>query len=240
MSDVLKLLAAPFRPDQVDWRVGATTGEKDGVKTKGMALAYIDARAVMERLDSATGGMWQVDYIPMPNHTCCCRIGIKIGDEWMWRTNGAINYPDSDKGDAKEMAAKGSYSDAFKRAAVLWGIGRYLYDVKSPWVAITPFGKSYVIAESAYAQLNKLLMQGQDAPAQTATPPAAQKMTTAQWAADAIKAIEAFDTKRGLDAWLQRNEPKLTKLAETDKAASADLWGVVDKMADKLNTLVAG
>jgi hypothetical protein len=31
-------------------------------------------------------------------------------------------------------ADKGGISDAFKRAAVKWGIGRYLYDLKSPWV----------------------------------------------------------------------------------------------------------
>ena len=43
MTDILKRLAAPFRPDQIDWRIGATNKDK----TKGMALAYVDSRAVM-------------------------------------------------------------------------------------------------------------------------------------------------------------------------------------------------
>jgi hypothetical protein len=48
--------------------------------------------------------------------------------EWVWKANGA--------GNSDVEAEKGACSDAFKRAAVLWGIGRYLYDLDSPWVAL--------------------------------------------------------------------------------------------------------
>ena len=41
MSDILAKLAAPFPPERISWRVGPTNKEK----TKGIALAYIDARA---------------------------------------------------------------------------------------------------------------------------------------------------------------------------------------------------
>src|SRR6478609_11878627 len=115
----LDKLKAPFPADKISWRVGSTNADK----TKGMALAYIDARDVMERLDEVCGMLWQCEYVPMPNGTCCCRIGIKVGEEWIWRSNGALNLTDSDKSDQKEMAEKGSYSDSFKRAAVLWGVG---------------------------------------------------------------------------------------------------------------------
>ena len=47
-------------------------------------------------------------------------------DEWVWKSNGA--------GQSDIEAEKGQFSDAFKRAAVLWGIGRYLYALPSPWV----------------------------------------------------------------------------------------------------------
>src|ERR1041385_2356535 len=115
-------LRKPFPPDRISWRVGSMTQDKK----KGMALAYIDARDVMGRLDEVCGHEWQCEYIPMPNGSCCCRIGLRIGGEWIWRSNGALNISDRDTVDAKEMAEKGSYSDAFKRAAVLWGIGQYL------------------------------------------------------------------------------------------------------------------
>ena len=84
-------------------------------------LAYIDARDVQNRLDEVFGAFWQAEYVPMSNGTYCCRIGLFIEGQWIWRSNGAIVTQDRDDADAKEMAEKGGYSDAFKRAAVLWG-----------------------------------------------------------------------------------------------------------------------
>ena len=68
----------------------------------------------------------------------CCRIGIKIDNEWVWRSNGA--------GETQVEGEKGKFSDAFKRAAVLWGVGRYLYYLDNTWVKIKPQGRSYVLA----------------------------------------------------------------------------------------------
>lgn len=114
-------IAAPFHPDAISWRAQSLTRDK----TKAMALAYIDARDVMRRLDEACGPAgWQCDY-PHANGKTICRIGIKVDDEWIWKANGA--------GDTDIEAEKGAISDAFKRAAVMWGVGRYLYDMKSPW-----------------------------------------------------------------------------------------------------------
>ena len=67
----------------------------------------------------------------------------------MWKENGA--------GDTDFEADKGALSDAFKRAAVLWGIGQYLYDLDSPWVAIEPAGRSFKIAKHEYTRLHKLV-----------------------------------------------------------------------------------
>ena len=117
-------LKKPFPPDCISWRVGSTTKDK----SKGMALAYIDARDVMQRLDDVCGPEnWQCDY-PHAAQKTVCRIGIRVRDEWVWKANGA--------GDSDIEAEKGALSDAFKRAAVLWGIGQYLYDLESPWVAL--------------------------------------------------------------------------------------------------------
>lgn len=151
----LRRLAEPFPVDAVSWRVGTTTQAKD----KGMALAYIDARDVMERLDHVCGPDWQDKYQAMPDGSYCCSIGIKIDGEWRWRSDGALMLTESDKIDAKEMAQKGSYSDAFKRAAVKWGIGRYLYNLDSPWVKIEARGKSFVIADEGKATLRNVLIR---------------------------------------------------------------------------------
>jgi hypothetical protein len=110
----LKALAAEFPKEAISWRAQTVSNGA------ALALAYIDARDVMERLDAVCGaGGWQARY-PHANGKTCCEIGIKINDEWIWKANGA--------GDSDVEAEKGAFSDAFKRAAVMWGIGRYLYD----------------------------------------------------------------------------------------------------------------
>lgn len=145
MSDELKQLAAPFPPERISWRVGSTTADK----TRGMALAYIDARDVQDRLDEVCGVLWQVRTPWCVNGRIACEIGIKMGDDWIWRGDGA--------GETDVEADKGAFSDAFKRAAVRWGIGRYLYDIESPWVTLKPAGKSWAIADNEYERLRKLL-----------------------------------------------------------------------------------
>ena len=144
MTDLLKALSAPFDPARVSWRVGATTQAKD----KGMALAYVDSRDVQDRFDQVCGMNWQCRY----SHTAAktvCDIGVLFGDTWIWRADGA--------GDTDVEQEKGALSDAFKRAAVKFGVGRYLYDIESPWVAIVKKGNSYVIAEHELVKLQKLL-----------------------------------------------------------------------------------
>jgi hypothetical protein len=138
-------LRAPFPPERISWRVGSTTGDKK----KGMALAYIDARDVMQRLDQVCGPAgWQNSY-PHANGKTVCRIEINVDGQWIGKEDGA--------GDSDVEAEKGALSDAFKRAAVRWGIGQYLYDVDSPWVEIEPMGRSFKIAESAKHALMKAL-----------------------------------------------------------------------------------
>lgn len=123
MQEIEMKLKRPFEARQISWRVGATNGDK----TKGIALAYIDARDVMQRLDDVMGLNWQCRYSHAQNKTIC-DLGLKLDGEWIWRAGGA--------GDTDIEAEKGAISDAFKRAAVLFGIGRYLYSLPNKWVAL--------------------------------------------------------------------------------------------------------
>ena len=117
-------LKKPFPPERISWRVGSMTGDKK----KGMALAYIDARDVMQRLDEVCGPEnWECRY-PHAAAKTVCEISIFIKDKWVTKADGA--------GDSDVEAEKGALSDAFKRAAVKWGIGQYLYDLESPWVEL--------------------------------------------------------------------------------------------------------
>lgn len=132
---LLRQLKTPFDPKFLKWRVGATNKEK----TKGIALAYVDSREVMKRLDDVCGiANWQDRYIEVKDGFIC-EIDIRIDGDWITRSNTA--------GNTKVEPIKGGASDSFKRAASVWGVGRYLYYLPNAWVSIKPFGNSYVLAE---------------------------------------------------------------------------------------------
>lgn len=135
MDEISQKLKRPFDPKALSWRVGATNGDK----TQGIALAYIDARDVMQRLDDVMGLNWQCKY-SHANGKTICDLALKLDGEWIWRAGGA--------GDTDVEAEKGAISDAFKRAAVLFGIGRYLYSLPNKWVPIKAAGRSYALAET--------------------------------------------------------------------------------------------
>lgn len=84
-------------------------------------VAYVDSRDVMDRLDEVVGfDKWQDEYKQVKNNLYC-GIGILIGDEWVWKWDCGV--------ESNIEKAKGEASDAFKRAAVKWGVGRFLYDM---------------------------------------------------------------------------------------------------------------
>lgn len=123
-------LKEPFLEKQIHWRVGSTNAKKLGVKpweaTKGIPLAYIDARDVMKRLDDVLGvENWQDSYSYEGGRTTCV-LSINVNGQWVFKSDGA--------GDTDIEGEKGGISDAFKRAAVKWGVGRYLYYLPNTWV----------------------------------------------------------------------------------------------------------
>ena len=104
------------------WRVQST---KFGKTT---CVAYIDARDCMDILDEVCGPeKWQSIFYEA-NGLLFCKVGILCDTgrepsqpytEWVWK---------SDTGsESKVEKDKGHVSDAFKRACVEWGIGRFLY-----------------------------------------------------------------------------------------------------------------
>lgn len=62
-----------------------------------------------------------------------CELSIYFEErhEWVSKVDGAEN--------TDIETVKGGISDSFKRAAVQWGIGRYLYKVGSLWVPIDKY-----------------------------------------------------------------------------------------------------
>lgn len=136
LKEIETKLKAPFRPDEIEYRISAKTADK----TKGLAVAYIQARAVQNRLDEVLGFTnWKNEIIETANGKIC-GLSLRINNEWITKYDGADN--------TKIEATKGGISDSLKRAAVQWGIGRYLYNLPGQWVRIkNTYKDNYEIVE---------------------------------------------------------------------------------------------
>lgn len=115
-QDIQALFAAfraPLTPDEIEWKIMTNSDEK------ATLVPYIDNRAVLNRLDSVFGADgWQSHFTPIEGGFICT-ISILIGGVWVEKQDGA--------GRTDIEAVKGGISDAQKRAAHQWGLGRELY-----------------------------------------------------------------------------------------------------------------
>jgi|SRR5262245_40995395 len=115
VESVIKALAAPFPAAAVKWKPGVVSGNR------ALAVCYIDARLVQDRLDEVLGpANWQDDYEVFADGSVLCRL--RLGDEWVTKADVGGPSEQPDEGDRRKAAV----SDALKRAAVKFGIGRYL------------------------------------------------------------------------------------------------------------------
>ena len=207
LRDLEAELAEPFLTENISWRVGSTNRDK----TKGMALAYMDARDVMERLDGVMGiGNWQDRYINAGNGKTCCEIGLFLDGHWVWKSDGA--------GDTGMEGDKGAFSDAFKRAAVRWGIGRYLYDLKAPWVEIEAFGKSHRIKEAEVDKLNKV----HDAHAAKVGMSSPSERAAIRTLINTIR--KSCTTQAQVQQWIDENKSNLSILRSAQKG---EVWAAI-------------
>lgn len=173
-------LSAPFSSADIDWRVSATTQDK----SRGLAVPYVTNRAIQNRLDDTVGvDGWHNDFVPWKNDRAqLCGISIYFPGSQAWLTK----WDGADDSDIESV--KGGLSDSMKRAAVEWGIGRYLYGMTQVWVAIEPRGKGFVIRDSERPSLDaahdrwvQTIQQRRSAPqSQTQRPQVAQNGVAGQ------------------------------------------------------------
>lgn len=123
-KEILKALSEHFPEDAIGWKPQRLYPRDN--PTKALMVPHITSRHVMDRLDLVVGPAgWQQDFEFLPGVKAVrlmltvlgitkCDIGFVAGDD--------------------DAAIKGSVSDGLKRAAVLFGIGRYLYSAEKQWV----------------------------------------------------------------------------------------------------------
>ena len=129
--DIWSKLSAPLPSGVISWRQDGKPVQRDG-KYVARFVAYIDANTVRERLDSVVPGEWDLTLELLPTlasqdengeQTCSFKARLQI--------LGVIR---EDVGTGRDY--KSAATDAFKRAAVRFGIAHELYGFDQNWVQV--------------------------------------------------------------------------------------------------------
>lgn len=133
MSEInFKALQDFFESDALEWRI-QQAGEKHG-RVWAICVPYVTNRAIQVRLDEVAGPEnWRNEFRPGPDGGVMCGISIRVGGEWVTKWDGAEN--------TDVEGVKGGLSGAMKRAAVQWGIGRYLYALDETFANVHDNGR---------------------------------------------------------------------------------------------------
>ncbi|MBC8151532.1 MAG: DNA repair protein Rad52 [Bacteroidetes bacterium] len=122
----LNALTAPLTTHEIDWRVQSQT--KDGQKI--IVVPYITNRCVMQRFDEQFGWSgWQNEIKEIDGGFLCTITAVLPGGEIIRKTDGASR--------TAVEPIKGGISDAMKRCAVQFGLGRALYDFPKVFIQTT-------------------------------------------------------------------------------------------------------
>jgi hypothetical protein len=143
-------LAAAFADADIEWRLQWN----DEANDNGIAVPYVTNRAIQNRLDQVFGvSGWKNEYHPWhgdgKKNAQLCGISAWFDDRGEWVTK----YDGADDSDIEPI--KGGLSDSMKRAAVQWGVGRYLYEMDTVFVSTEKRGRTTVIKRSEQGKLDK-------------------------------------------------------------------------------------
>ncbi|MHB1223912.1 MAG: Rad52/Rad22 family DNA repair protein [Gemmatimonadaceae bacterium] len=148
-TDVWTTLAAPLPSGVVSWRQDGAVTVRDG-RFFARFVAYVDANTVRERLDGVVPGEWDLTLELLP-------ALAGTADEWSLCSFKArlqiLGVIREDVGTGRDY--KSAATDAFKRAAVRFGVAHELYALEQNWIQMDGDGRNARPLEdpaSAYAR----------------------------------------------------------------------------------------
>ncbi len=119
-----------FTAIDIEWKPIVYTKDR----SRAMAAPYINSRAIMDRLDEVCGPEnWRNEFAVGPDGGVLCAISIFVNGSWITKWDGASN--------TDIEAVKGGLTTSMRRAAVQWGIGRYLYRMPVRWEPVDGKGR---------------------------------------------------------------------------------------------------
>ena len=149
-QDLINKLSAPFPFEAVEAKIQVNGTDKNTGAATGMVVFYVDSRTIQNRLDEVLGHFnWKNQYLTWQNNAQLCGIAIynEERNEWIPKYDGAEC--------SNIEPIKGGLSDSFKRAACVWGIGRYLYEIEGVWVYTEQRGKGTYVKKDQQSKLKE-------------------------------------------------------------------------------------
>src|SRR5205814_3421291 len=116
---------------------------------------------------------WQDNYECLPDGSVICRLQLRLGEEWITKVDVGGPSEQPDGGDRMKAA----FSDSLKRAAVKFGVGRYLYRLPNQWVDYDPQRRAFVRPPTLPAKYLPAAKESEAAPPPRSTPKPAPKTT---------------------------------------------------------------
>ncbi len=203
--DVFEKLSRPFDASDVQIKVQAVSKDKK----KGQVVAYVDARVVIDRLDEVVGPWnWKDEYEVLVSEEgesgrvveVKCRLTV-------------LGVTKEDVGEGDSM--KAAFSDALKRAAVKFGVGRYLYRLPKLWADLDDYGRIKDIEAVRARILGDGAAPTKDEPKDSGPKPAERKgPTEAQ-----ISLIRKLARKQGV-----KEDSEILELASAHLSREVTSW----------------
>lgn len=135
-TEIWASLAAPLPDGVISWRQDGAVIARDG-RYFARFVAYVDANTVRERLDGVVPGEWDLTLELLP------QLGGG-GDDWESCSFKArlqiLGVIREDVGTGRDY--KSAATDAFKRAAVRFGVAHELYALEQNWIQMDGEGRN--------------------------------------------------------------------------------------------------
>lgn len=130
-TDLWSKLAAPILADLIEWRQDGKAVRREG-EYFARFVPYISANTARSRLDSVVPGEWDLTLEVLPPIPTDQGGEATVSFKARLQILGVIR---EDVGTGRDY--KSASSDAFKRAAVRFGIANELYDYPQVWVPVS-------------------------------------------------------------------------------------------------------
>jgi hypothetical protein len=133
LEEIQLALQAPTPDALIEWR-GQNVREISKNQFNALALAYVDARFMQNRLDEVCGIFnWQ-SQVRSEGRLLVLAIGVRTPKtgEWVWKWDTGQEKAGELEDPTGFGGSKGLYSTSFKRACYQWGIARDLYSLPKP------------------------------------------------------------------------------------------------------------